>query len=164
MKKQSLPILVSPPPLSVPRLIVTNSRKTLRSPISSRVGSPTTARSARRPRRNSGVSPGISQAAIRFHSALVAESVNKPLFRLSFTARGAALCLAEDDELTTPMVATAGFGYLRLRRSGYATEDLRAWVERLLAQRWDEALVYFKHEDEARGPAYALRFRTLLGP
>ena len=29
--------------------------------------------------------------------------------------------------------------------------------------RWDEAFVFFKHEDEARGPAYALRFGALLG-
>jgi uncharacterized protein YecE (DUF72 family) len=75
----------------------------------------------------------------------------------------AALCLAEDDAATTAVVATADFGYLRLRRSEYAGEDLRGWAERILAQRWSEAFVYFKHEDEARGPAFALALRELTG-
>ena len=34
-------------------------------------------------------------------------------------ARGAALCVAEDEELATPLVATAAWGYLRLRRQDY---------------------------------------------
>ena len=40
MKRLSSPIRVTPWPPAVPRLIVQNSRNTLRSPISSRVGSP----------------------------------------------------------------------------------------------------------------------------
>jgi hypothetical protein len=39
ISRQSLPTRVQPPPLTVPRLIVTNSRIVLRSPISSWVGS-----------------------------------------------------------------------------------------------------------------------------
>src|SRR6187402_274260 len=40
MNRLSLPIVVTPPPFTVPRFIVVNSRNTFRSPISSRVGSP----------------------------------------------------------------------------------------------------------------------------
>ncbi len=31
------------------------------------------------------------------------------------------------------------------------------------AQPWTEAFVFFKHEDEARGPAFALRMQALAG-
>ena len=57
---------------------------------------------------------------------------------------------------------TARFGYLRLRRAGYDDDALRAWADRIRAQPWDEAFVFFKHEDEARGPALAARLVALL--
>lgn len=38
---------------------------------------------------------------------------------------GAALCLAEDEKLATPAIATAGFGYLRLRRTDYTAADVQ---------------------------------------
>lgn len=75
---------------------------------------------------------------------------------------GAALCAAETDEARPLLVTTAAFGYLRLRRSEYGQAELEHWGERILAQTWREAFVYFKHEDEARGPAYALALRQLL--
>ena len=43
----------------------------------------------------------------------------------------------------------------------YPDADLSAWAARVLAQPWERAFVFFKHEDEARGPAEALRFREL---
>jgi uncharacterized protein YecE (DUF72 family) len=55
-------------------------------------------------------------------------------------------------------VATAAFGYLRLRRQDYDDAALARWAEVVRAQPWREAFVFFKHEDEARGPDYALRF------
>jgi hypothetical protein len=45
-------------------------------------------------------------------------------------------------------VATADWGYLRLRRSAYAAEALVPWVERIRAQPWRDAFVFFKHEDD----------------
>jgi uncharacterized protein YecE (DUF72 family) len=74
---------------------------------------------------------------------------------------GAALCVAEDEARATPLAATARFGYLRLRRPDYDDAALARWAERVRAQPWEAAFVYFKHEDEARGPAYALRFAAL---
>ncbi len=71
---------------------------------------------------------------------------------------GAALCVADDEVRTTPLAATAPFGYLRLRRPDYDDAALAGWAERVKAQPWGEAFVFFKHEDEARGPDYALRF------
>jgi uncharacterized protein YecE (DUF72 family) len=76
---------------------------------------------------------------------------------------GAALCVADDDGGTTPLVPTAGFGYLRLRRPDYDDAALGRWAEAVRGQPWSEAFVYFKHEDEARGPAFALRFGAATG-
>jgi uncharacterized protein YecE (DUF72 family) len=71
-------------------------------------------------------------------------------------ARGAVLCLADrgvDGEVETPIVATARFGYLRLRREQYARADLSEWAARIQAQPWERAFVFFAHE--AHGPALA---------
>lgn len=74
---------------------------------------------------------------------------------------GAALCVADTDEGETPLAPTAGFGYLRLRRTDYDDAALARWAARVAAQPWSEAFVFFKHEDEARGPALALRMERL---
>ena len=77
-------------------------------------------------------------------------------------AAGAALCVADAEELSTPVVATAPWGYVRLRRADYPEPDLRAWADRLLAQPWTEAFVYLKHEDAGRGAAFAQSLRAML--
>jgi uncharacterized protein YecE (DUF72 family) len=74
----------------------------------------------------------------------------------------AALCVAEDEGRSTPFAATASYGYLRLRRPDYDEAALARWAERIRSQRWEDAFVFFKHEDEARGPAFALRFGELV--
>jgi uncharacterized protein YecE (DUF72 family) len=77
-------------------------------------------------------------------------------------ARKAALCIAESEELATPPVATAGWGYLRLRRQDYQPADLAAWAQRLHDQSWDKTYVFFKHEDEAKGPDFAASFCEMV--
>lgn len=76
-------------------------------------------------------------------------------------AHNVALCIAQTDEDETPFVATASWGYLRLRREAYAENELRDWRERIGAQKWDEAFVYFKHEDAGTGPRLARQFLDL---
>lgn len=77
-------------------------------------------------------------------------------------ARGFSLCLEDTDEAPVDeIVGTAPWGYLRLRRSDYADADLVRWLERIRAQRWERAFVFFKHEEQATGPGLALRFREL---
>ena len=75
---------------------------------------------------------------------------------------GAALCIAESEDLSTPVVRTAPFGYFRLRRLDYSEADLRKWAEAVKQGFADDVFVYFKHEDEARGPAFAKAFLPLL--
>jgi uncharacterized protein YecE (DUF72 family) len=71
--------------------------------------------------------------------------------------RNAALCTAdtEDGGPAAEVAPTADWGYLRLRRADYAEDQVRAWADRIRAQPWQDAFVFFKHEDEARGPALA---------
>ena len=76
-------------------------------------------------------------------------------------SRGAMLCIADTDEGETPLVATADRGYLRLRREQYSDQELRGWAERIAAQPWSHAFVYFKHEDAGLGAKFALRFNEL---
>jgi uncharacterized protein YecE (DUF72 family) len=102
--------------------------------------------------------PAGMRAALEFrHASWFAADVYETL-----RAGGAALCLAESEDLATPVEATAPWGYLRLRRQDYDDAALAAWVERLRAQSWETAYVFFKHEDEGKGPKLAARFRELL--
>jgi uncharacterized protein YecE (DUF72 family) len=79
-------------------------------------------------------------------------------------ARNAALCVADTDELTTPLVTTADFGYFRLRDEGYSKRALATWVKtvRDLGQAWRDAFVFFKHEEAGIGPKLALQFADLF--
>jgi uncharacterized protein YecE (DUF72 family) len=83
--------------------------------------------------------------------------------RDALRARGAALCLADtDEEPLTDIAVTAPWGYLRLRRLAYSEADIAAWADRVRAQPWERAFVFFKHEDEARGPEFASTFAARL--
>jgi uncharacterized protein YecE (DUF72 family) len=79
--------------------------------------------------------------------------------------RDIALCAADTDEVTNPdalVVTTASWGYMRLRRTEYAPGQLTAWAERVEKQAWSDAYVFFKHEDEGKGPRFAVEFRAQL--
>jgi uncharacterized protein YecE (DUF72 family) len=76
--------------------------------------------------------------------------------------RGVALCITEsEDGPEVPKVATAEWGYLRLRLPKYENANLKRWLKWVRQQAWGEAFIFFKHEDEARGPAFASRFLDL---
>jgi len=79
--------------------------------------------------------------------------------------KGLSLCLADtDEEPAQEIISTAPWGYLRLRRTDYTDADLSLWRDRILAQPWEQAFVFYKHEGEAKGPEMALRFRELANP
>ena len=78
-------------------------------------------------------------------------------------SRGLSLCLADTEENpVTEIIRTASWGYLRLRRTDYTDADLSQWLEKILAQQWEKAFVFFKHAEEAKGPETAIRFRELI--
>ena len=80
-------------------------------------------------------------------------------------SRNAALCIADTEEGTTPVAATADFGYLRLRAVEYSDDDLKNWIAKIdqVGGGWRDAYVFFKHEDSGSGPALARRFLALRG-
>ncbi len=67
----------------------------------------------------------------------------------------AALVIADGGKVEVPFVATASWGYLRLRRDDYDDSALREWRERIVSERWEDAFVFFKHEDDGGGPRMA---------
>jgi uncharacterized protein YecE (DUF72 family) len=78
-------------------------------------------------------------------------------------AHGAALCIAQTDDLDTPLVATAPFGYARLRREEYSAGDLAAWAQRLRAvDGWERVYVFLKHDEAGRAPELARAFLDTL--
>ena len=82
-----------------------------------------------------------------------------------FRARGIALCIADFGDKTTPLVTTARYGYFRLRDEGYTPEDIDRWAEQVASRtgEWDDAFVFFKHEDEGKGPEFARTFIAVPG-
>jgi len=106
-----------------------------------------------------GLIPDGSACAFEFRSPSWLDDEILSLLR----ERGSSLCIADADENpANEIVRTAPWGYLRLRRSDYTDADLSKWLERILSEKWEKAFVFFKHEDEAKGPEMAIRFRELV--
>jgi uncharacterized protein YecE (DUF72 family) len=102
--------------------------------------------------------PSGLSAALEFrHESWLSDDVYACL-----RTHGAALCIAESEAMETPLQATADWGYLRLRRPDYDDAAIGLWAERLQAQNWASAYVFFKHEDAGKGPAAASRLREML--
>ncbi len=107
-----------------------------------------------------GILPLETRAAFEFRHA----SWHDPDVFSRLADRNLALCIADSERLTTPVVATADYGYLRLREEGYSEADIARWGRTIRDQRaWTESFVYFKHEREGKGPDFAHRLRETLG-
>lgn len=70
---------------------------------------------------------------------------------------GAALCVAETEDRTTPDVVTGAFAYYRFRKPTYSADERREMGarirEHLAAGR--DVFAYFKHEETPEGALYA---------
>lgn len=102
--------------------------------------------------------PGL-QAAFEFrHPGWLSDATYAAL-----ESKGAALCVSDTEDLATPLVRTAPFGYLRLRKPRYTRPVLDRWAKAILAARFEgDVHVYFKHEDTGTGPRFAERLRERL--
>jgi uncharacterized protein YecE (DUF72 family) len=89
--------------------------------------------------------------------------LTEPVYEL-LAAHGVALCIADFGDKTTPVRATARHGYFRLRDEGYTPADLERWAAGIAEQdaAWDDVFVYFKHEEEGKGPEFARAFIEIL--
>jgi uncharacterized protein YecE (DUF72 family) len=97
--------------------------------------------------------PPGARAAFEFrHPSWFDEAVYERL-----RARNLALCIADSDKLSTPVVATANYGYFRLRDEGYQDADITGWADTIRAHQdqWHDTFVYFKHEESGKGPEFA---------
>jgi uncharacterized protein YecE (DUF72 family) len=75
----------------------------------------------------------------------------------------AALVAAEEDEDATPLVPTASWGYIRLRRTLYQPAELETWASRIQSQPWSEAYVFLKHDEEGgTGPEAATALAAMV--
>ena len=78
----------------------------------------------------------------------------------------AALCIKDDEKFTTPLVATADYGYFRLRDEGYTDDDLQRWAGTIAqyARGLNDVFVYLKHEEKGVGPEFARKLIDRIGP
>lgn len=102
--------------------------------------------------------PATTKAAFEFrHQTWMEEDVLELL-----KSKNHALCISDTDDLpVTHIDRTADWGYLRLRRVEYSAKNLKEWLKRISDQKWKEAFVFFKHEDEGTGPRLAAQFLKL---
>jgi uncharacterized protein YecE (DUF72 family) len=103
------------------------------------------------------VPPSVRMAVEFRHASWLDEEVYALL-----RARNTALCVADTEESTTPVVTTADFGYLRLRDRVYGPDELARWAATAARPEWRDAFVYFKHEESGTGPALARELVDLL--
>ena len=61
--------------------------------------------------------------------------------------RDIPLCIIEQPDFAGPFVSTASWGYVRLHRLDYDATALGTWAQRIGAQSWNHAYVYFKHDE-----------------
>jgi uncharacterized protein YecE (DUF72 family) len=80
-------------------------------------------------------------------------------------ARNLALCVADSEKMSTPLRVTADYAYFRLRDEGYTPDDIGRWAETIARDTAScrDVFVYFKHEEEGKGPEFARLLMTRLG-
>jgi len=79
--------------------------------------------------------------------------------------KNSALVISDTDaKPLTEIISTATWGYLRLRKTNYDESDLVEWMKRVQSQKWKDAFIFFKHEDEGVGPKLAAQFIELSEP
>lgn len=103
--------------------------------------------------------PEGTRAAFEFRHA---SWFDEPVFS-RLRSRNLALCIADSEDRHTPWVPTASYGYLRLRDEGYDAADIANWAARVRGEpAWARTFVFFKHEEEGKGPEFARQFLDRL--
>jgi uncharacterized protein YecE (DUF72 family) len=80
-------------------------------------------------------------------------------------ARNLALCVSDSEKLSAPVTVTADYAYFRLRDEGYTSDDIARWADTIQRETaaCKDVFVYFKHEDEGKGPEFAQLLMQRLG-
>jgi uncharacterized protein YecE (DUF72 family) len=107
-----------------------------------------------------GYLPPTPRAAIEFRHASWNEA------RELLLEQRVAWCVAETDENDPGAedLSWEPFGFLRLRKSEYADEELSGWADRIrpALEAGNDIYCYFKHEDEGASPMMAKRLEAML--
>ena len=77
--------------------------------------------------------------------------------------RDIAMCIAEQDDFTCPVICTSTWGYLRLHKLDYNAGELVDWAKRVVGQQWNEAYVIFKHDETEHGGSGPPAVETFVG-
>jgi uncharacterized protein YecE (DUF72 family) len=105
--------------------------------------------------------PADTCAAFEFrHASWLDEEVYARL-----QSRNLALCIADSEKASTPLRMTADYAYFRLRDEGYTAADIAQWARTVREQTTQcrELYVYFKHEEQGKGPQFAQQLLHELG-
>lgn len=107
--------------------------------------------------------PAGPRYALEFrHESWLADDVVSAL-----RERDVALVTIDQDDFSTPVLATSSWGYLRLHRFDYSKSALADWARRIREQPWNDAFVFFKHdhvpESEGSGPLAVQAFMRVAG-
>ncbi|HEX3844618.1 MAG TPA: DUF72 domain-containing protein [Steroidobacteraceae bacterium] len=105
--------------------------------------------------------PPETRAAFEFrHSSWLKEEVFERL-----RARNLTLCVADNENSSTPVAITSDCGYFRLRDEGYIPGDIEQWARTIQEKtaRCRDVYVYFKHEEAGKGPQFARQLLAALG-
>ena len=79
-------------------------------------------------------------------------------------ARDVALCITEQPDFASPVVATASWGYARLHKVDYDEAGLVSWAGKLKSLPWKDAYVFFKHDEgDGSGPPAVGTFTRACG-
>jgi uncharacterized protein YecE (DUF72 family) len=80
-------------------------------------------------------------------------------------ARNLALCVADSEKMSAPVRVTAEYAYFRLRDEGYTPDDIVRWADTIAraTSACRDVFVYFKHEEEGKGPELAQMLIDALG-
>ena len=77
--------------------------------------------------------------------------------------RDIAMCIAEQDDFTCPVICTSTWGYLRLHKLDYNAGELVDWAKGVVGQQWNEAYVFFKHDETEHGGSGPPAVETFVG-
>ncbi len=122
---------------------------------------PNSKKDAERLRDFLGLLPDDQRVAFEFRHESWADDEVLDLLR----KKNCAWVVSETDEKPlTEIISTANWGYLRLRKTNYEANDLVEWMGRVQKQKWEDAFIFFKHEDEGIGPKLAAQFLALSEP
>ncbi len=105
--------------------------------------------------------PPKSSAAFEFrHASWLDDEVFDRL-----ATRNLALCIADSEKMSTPVKITADYAYFRLRDEGYTPDKIKEWAGTIVRDTAGcrEVFIYFKHEEEGKGPEFANLLKTALG-